>query len=61
MSLCTMSFSGHACSSSRAALQARLQGGTWLPLLEEGHAGIAEIKWVGTCSLLSMECLLSAL
>ena len=29
----------------RLSEEARLAGGTWEPLLPEGHPGIAEVKW----------------
>ena len=43
-------WSGCASCSSRwlssiISTQAKLRGGTWVPLLQQGHAGIAEVKW----------------
>ena len=34
-----------ACARAELSEEARLAGGAWLPLLPEGHPGIAEIKW----------------
>lgn len=34
-----------ACARAELSEEARLAGGTWEPLIPEGHPGIAEVKW----------------
>lgn len=37
--------SWQGCAQAELSEEAQLTGGTWLPLIEEGHPGIAEVKW----------------
>lgn len=33
------------CAAAELSEEARLAGGTWVPLMREGHPGIPEVKW----------------